>query len=915
MSHSEGKLDYYKNLLGAEQFQFNKVVPDEKHYMLFVSGHNANSMTSLNMVMSQVSYYIYAYLRGQQDVVTLLKLNVIRVYPLINPDGYEYVRQTYLNQNYTYSYDLEGFVKNRANLNSLCPYPMVGVSLRNNYDYKFGVDDVGSDGESDCQEFFRGRTAFSEVETQAIKNEIESMTKDKGINYSAVIFIESHPNTNALIIPNNYLREQLNVLLAQQDGRIYKFFMDLAEYYEPSTGQNLFVGNTIDIFGKSNNGDPNDWIFQMKKILTMTLFLAAPEYHGSSLIDIELPDLCKIKSKNKFNHEVCDQPSDFYDLYVYQAIDLNNNGRVDTTGNVKFELQSNMNLYKLFVRSSRAMPYLNTPFFQSPATGAISLELPDIERDNLRNIGIICIFHYEVDNITSIQDVREKLVYNELVSFVITFENGAAKMVGQASINLQLIYTYLNTRLIEESLNAGKFRSTKVILYMFYIAIVALNLIWLLQIRFNICRKNQRKDQFTGQSAFQGEVEMKIFEEADIQDKAGGDYYLDHDELYQKQLGLIQNGSTFKSSDNEYSPRRHSNINHLLMSDASLISQMNSKNTSHIGAKKAQLLIDLPQNNYDSGLASGRYLESTRSLLVNSRQDNKFGSDYDTDTQQQLYPSNQVMQDPYTHQAQYIDMKRNPRKLRKSRDQNVEQIIDNDMLIFGKVEKITKEQFRVERSAKGKTKIIKEIDHPREAKRKQLRKIVSNIQEEENENSYFQADQSNITVRHVQNDDPEDNIQIQQEVQEMSKTRKKSKKSINFYKEDQLYEQNSKKHHNNHYNQSFSKLDQEEVIKFKDIKVKQKQVSTNDLAVYKTTKKHKISVGSGVPKLSAHSGGSDQKQKSNNESPEKVAVYQEDIVQKFEDQISNKSSPIKHLAKPEYNNFMEADEILENDDD
>lgn len=60
------------------------------------------------------------------------------------------------------------------------------------------------------------------------------------------------------------------------------------------------------------------------------------------------------------------------------------------------------------------------------------------------------------------------------------------------------------------------------------------------------------------------------------------------------------------------------------------------------------------------------------------------------------------------------------------------------MVIRGKVEKITKEQFKVEKSSKGKAKIIKEVEHPSETKkRRQIRKIVSNIQEEENENSYF----------------------------------------------------------------------------------------------------------------------------------------------------------------------------------
>lgn len=40
-----------------------------------------------------------------------------------------------------------------------------------------------------------------------MKYEIEGLSRDRGIDYSTVIFIESHSNTNALIIPNNYIRE------------------------------------------------------------------------------------------------------------------------------------------------------------------------------------------------------------------------------------------------------------------------------------------------------------------------------------------------------------------------------------------------------------------------------------------------------------------------------------------------------------------------------------------------------------------------------------------------------------------------------------------------------------------------------------------------------------------------------------
>jgi hypothetical protein len=68
----------------------------------------------------------------------------------MNPDGYEYVRLTYIAQNYTSSSLLEAYVKNADTRGSICPASEVGVSLRNNYPYKFGVDEIGSEGSNPC---------------------------------------------------------------------------------------------------------------------------------------------------------------------------------------------------------------------------------------------------------------------------------------------------------------------------------------------------------------------------------------------------------------------------------------------------------------------------------------------------------------------------------------------------------------------------------------------------------------------------------------------------------------------------------------------------------------------------------------------------------------------------------------------
>lgn len=49
----------------------------------------------------------------------------------------------------------------------------LGVDLNRNYDFKFGISDIGSNGDP-CAEDFRGPYAFSEPETAALRDFIET---------------------------------------------------------------------------------------------------------------------------------------------------------------------------------------------------------------------------------------------------------------------------------------------------------------------------------------------------------------------------------------------------------------------------------------------------------------------------------------------------------------------------------------------------------------------------------------------------------------------------------------------------------------------------------------------------------------------------------------------------------------------
>eukprot|EP00347_Sterkiella_histriomuscorum_P017644 403348551 len=846
---SQAKLKYYTDKFGT-QIQF-KPANITKKYVLMVSGQNANSMSSLNMIMSEMSFLIYQFFRGDQSAANLLKLNALRIYPLMNPDGYEYVRQSFLNQNYSTSYDLSSFIKNRNGRSTLCPNTQLGVSIRNNYDYKFGVDDIGSDGDSECMDYYRGKTAFSEVESRAVKDEIEVLMQTTGQNYSSVLFIESHQNQNALIIPNNYIREQMNLLLAQQDSRVYNWFEDLKNYVDPVTNTKLLVGNTIDIIGRPQNGDPNDWIFQMKKILSMTLLIAPSKYNGQSLygnvfldeeeaysvinrnqqlliellkrstnnlkIEVDLPDLCQVMINGKFNYPQCDLPSTFHDLFIYQSLDISNNGRVDTTGNLNLELYTRLQVYKIFMRSSKSQPYYDMPFIQDQNKNTLTLQLPDIEGDNLRNVGLVCIFYYEITNLTSIQDVRERLVYNELLEFNVGIFNDQALVTARASINIQLMYTYLNSMLIEASINKGKFRATTGILYIFYLLFIVMNIIWLVQIKFNVFKKSRRKDEGTQQSAFKGEIELQIIRDKNDKVDKAGDIYVDFNDDYNpqehKNFKNNQQSTFLRTSEMEESNMRNSG-HQILISDVSMFSQLKSsmRNGSVGFNKKApNLEIDVQLGMCESSQSSSRYLDSTRSLMMSN---NNFGSKLNT--QNGLMSSNgedhhhfeneipslsiqqqkksKFLKDPYNNnhvqQPQFIDLKNGGHRGNKIRD-------EEQPPIQGKVEKISKDQFEIVRhQSKGKIKVIKETDHHQEKKSKNfMQPLQTQIQEEEHETSIFHADHSNITFNHQNQENQFERDEIEEQVQIMS-SKKPSQHLLDFYKANDVDSQQTEDQNN-----------------------------------------------------------------------------------------------------------------------
>ena len=87
----------------------------------------------------------------------------------------------------------------------------VGVDLNRNYDWAFGLDNVGSSPDP-CAEDFRGRVAFSEWATKALKSFIEETPEGQSIR----IALNMHSWGNLLIHPWNYIKKEFHSEMAIQ---------------------------------------------------------------------------------------------------------------------------------------------------------------------------------------------------------------------------------------------------------------------------------------------------------------------------------------------------------------------------------------------------------------------------------------------------------------------------------------------------------------------------------------------------------------------------------------------------------------------------------------------------------------------------------------------------------------------------
>lgn len=182
--------------------------------------------------MMTVIYYMYYLCENygtNPEVTYLVNNREIFFVPVLNPDGYEYNRQTDPNGG--------GFWrKNRRNNGG-----SYGVDLNRNFGYMWGYDNSGS-SPNPPDEDYRGPSAFSEPELAGYRNFVNTKNFKTYINF--------HSFQNAMLYPWGYINAQT------PDNAIYE---DFCSYMAQFNG--YVYGNGGTVLGYNSNGSARDWFY------------------------------------------------------------------------------------------------------------------------------------------------------------------------------------------------------------------------------------------------------------------------------------------------------------------------------------------------------------------------------------------------------------------------------------------------------------------------------------------------------------------------------------------------------------------------------------------------------------------------------------------------------------------------------
>lgn len=149
----------------------NPTIDEEEPEVMYTSLHHAREPAGL-MTNLFFMYYLLENYDSDPMIQYIVDNTELYFIPVINPDGYVYNQMN----------SPEGGGMWRKNRTDNGTPGCEGVDLNRNYSYQWGLDDIGSSPDP-CEETYRGESAFSELESQAIRDFCESHELVNIMNY------------------------------------------------------------------------------------------------------------------------------------------------------------------------------------------------------------------------------------------------------------------------------------------------------------------------------------------------------------------------------------------------------------------------------------------------------------------------------------------------------------------------------------------------------------------------------------------------------------------------------------------------------------------------------------------------------------------------------------------------------------
>lgn len=233
-AHNKGGHDIWAVKISARPDTEDPAKPD----VLIMGCHHARELITTEIPLALIDSLTSRY-ATDPTIKDIIDNNEVWIVPMVNPDGHVFVEQG--NTNWRKNLNRNGSKLRKRH----------GVDLNRNYGYKWGHDDYGSSPHRGS-EIYRGKTAFSEPETRAIKE----LTKGRQF----LLSLSFHSFGRQFLYPWEYVAA---------DPADVSVFQSLASIYCAQNGYasgNVKSGTIYRV-----NGGSDDWLYGTRKIFAATV--------------------------------------------------------------------------------------------------------------------------------------------------------------------------------------------------------------------------------------------------------------------------------------------------------------------------------------------------------------------------------------------------------------------------------------------------------------------------------------------------------------------------------------------------------------------------------------------------------------------------------------------------------------------